>query len=167
MLNLFLWWENRQTFDSKNNRTKFEANRISNSAEETSLHKKSSWKHSHLKCSGLSQSRYWVFRVKRFLKKTDNSSSSTDKYLSTGPLEHGAARGSSAPPCPHPTPEFLCQCALSFEEPLKCTWKSIIYTSKFKKNTLSIGFYQVENIKSETLNRNFNGIKDVLGPIDD
>ena len=40
------------------------------------------------------------------------------------------------------------------------------YTSKLKKHNilLLIGFYQVENIKSETL---FNSIKDDLGRIDD
>ena len=74
-----------------------------------------------------------------------------------------------------PTKVF-CQCALFFEEHFKCvlfersnqkcTWKSILYTSKLKKHTilLLIGFYQVEHIKSETL---FNSIKDALCQIDD
>ena len=73
-------------------------------------------------------------------------------------------------------PKAFCQCVLFFEEPFKyvlfertnqkCTWKSILYTSKLKKPNilLLIGFYQVENIKSETL---FSSIKDALGRNDD
>ena len=58
------------------------------------------------------------------------------------------------------------KCALFKTNNEKCTRKSIFYMSKLKKykTLLLIGFYLVENTKSEIL---FNGIKDALGQIDD
>ena len=79
------------------------------------------------------------------------------------------AGGSSA------SAKVFCQCALFLEEPFKyilfersnqkCTRKPILYTSKLENLNvlLLVGFYQIENIKTETL---LNRTKYALGRID-
>ena len=82
----------------------------------------------------------------------------------------GSGRGLSASPKFSVNVPFFSKSRLNVpflkEVTKKCTWKSILYTSKLKKHKtlLSIGFYLVENIKSESL---FNNIEDTRDRIDD
>ena len=81
-------------------------------------------------------------------------------------------RGGSLPSAPKK--KFFCQCVLFSKSPLNVSFLKEVtknvheyqysHTSKLKKDKilLLIGFYQVVNIKSDTL---FNSIKDALGQI--